>query len=211
METVAADDLPMDIVPVRDDVLVEDAAVTVTLVEPLEPDEGERVIHEGLLIVSQAKFDVTDMLLDSPAAMKLREDTLAEISLLIVAALWLTEIDTNFDEFPSVIVPVREEVLVEVSAVIVTLVVPLEPLVFDSVIHVGVLITSQEKLEVIVTLSEPPSAVKLKEVILAEIASPSTVVVDDDGLPSGIFSGLQESIKAPHIVSEANNTFLIRL
>ena len=115
------------------------------------------------------------------------------------------------DDLPMDIVPVRDDVLVEAAAVTVTLVVPLEPLVFDSVIHEGVLITSQEKLEVIDTLSKPPSAVKLKEVILAEIASPSTVVVDDDGLPSGIFSGLQESIKAPHIASEASNTFLIHL
>ena len=83
--------------------------------------------------------------------------------------------------------PVREEVLVEVYAVMVKLVEPLEPVEGETVIHEGLLTVSQEKFEVMVTFSVPPSAEKLKEVTLAEMASPST------GVGLGIFSGLQEA------------------
>jgi hypothetical protein len=72
--------LPREIVPVRDEALVELEAVTVMLVIPFEPDDGEIVIHEGLLIVSQVKLVVTEMFFESPSAEKLKDVSLAEIS-----------------------------------------------------------------------------------------------------------------------------------
>ena len=100
------------------------------------------------------------------------------------------------------IVPVREDVLVEAAAVTVTLVVPLEPLVFDNVIHEGVLMVSQLKLEVMVTLSDPPSAVKLREDTLAEMASDSTGF-DDDGVPNAIPLGIESSVHDHSIIQTA--------
>lgn len=55
---MAEEDLPSVMVPVRSVVLVDVTAVMDKVVEPLEPLLGDKVIHDGLLTVSQAKLEV---------------------------------------------------------------------------------------------------------------------------------------------------------
>ena len=82
-----ADDFPNEIVPEREVVLVDFDAVTVKLVVPFEPVEGDRVIHNGLLIVCHEKLEVIEIVFEPPSAVKSNEVTLADISSLITAAL----------------------------------------------------------------------------------------------------------------------------